>query len=152
MKKYCYRITMKLFPVYFTAMIIATILIFIFVPTVQAQTNEVALFKNNTVSTSENFTAFGGTTTSTTLLVNKKVDEAKPEMTFFPNPTNQFVQITSISTINNIIVYNDANQVVEDIIIDLPNAQVDFSTSCPGVYYIRVDYVGGSYLKRIILE
>jgi hypothetical protein len=149
MRKYCYQATMKILPAYFVVLAVGIVLAFVFMPKAHAQTNSISLYERNEEINSN---VFPVATSSTILLMDKIVDDEKDELTLSLNPAHDHVNISVTKEITNIVVYDLSNNVVEDVIIDIPTKQIDFSSSCPGVYYIRVDYKGGSHLKRMVIQ
>lgn len=153
MRKYCYKITMKIFPVYFTALVIAIVIFALFFGTqnMHAQTNEMAIYENPQ-SGSANLNAFSLVATSTSAFVDIIPDEKNDEMKFSFNSVNDIMQISVNKEVTNMVVYDLANNVVEDVLIDIRTKEINFSASCPGIYYVRVDYKGGSHLRRMVVQ
>lgn len=149
MRKYCYKITMKIFPVYFTALLIAIVIFAVFFGAhkAHAQKNEVALYEISK-SGSTNLNTFTGTTLFTDIIV----DETKEQVEFSLDPAHHLIKISSDQEVTNMVVYDRSNNVVEDVVIDVTTKEIDFSNSCPGIYYVRVDYIGGSHLKRMVVQ
>lgn len=149
MRKYCYKITMRIFPVYFTALLIAIVIFALFfgAQKTHAQTNEVALYENPQ-SGSANLNTFTGTTLFTDIIVDETIEQVE----FSWNPAHNLVKISSDKEVTNMVVYDLSNNVVDDVVIDITSKQADFSNSCPGIYYVRVDYKGGSHLKRMVVQ
>ncbi len=151
MRKYCYKLTMKIFQVYFTALVIAIVIFTLFFGAhkAHAQTNEVALYEN---SKPVNLNAFSIAATSTNLFTDIIVDDETNEMTFSFNSMNDLVNISVNNEITSMVVFDLSNNVVDDVVIDITTKQIDFSASCPGIYYVRVDYKGGSHLRRMVVQ
>jgi hypothetical protein len=151
MKKQGYQLIMHVLPAYLIVLPITVVLAFILIPKAHAQTNVVTMIENSSIR-SANFDIATKTATNTTLYADKIVDDEIDEMTLSLNPSHDHVYIGLSKKITNIVVYDLANNEVEDVVIDIPSQQIDFSSSCPGIYYIRVDYYGGSSLRRMVVQ
>lgn len=149
MRKYCYQITMNMLPAYFIVLAVTVVLSFAFMPKAHGQTNEISLYETSRVNSTN---LIPDINTDNTLLIDKIVDDETTKLEYNLDLTNDLVKVSSNKEITNMVVYDIYNRIVEDVIIDITDQKVDFSASCPGVYYIRVDYAGGCQLKRIKIQ
>ncbi len=65
-------------------------------------------------------------------------DNAVPEITVFPNPTNDILNITSSETISEIEIVNMNGQVVRRIEVNGDNAVCNVEDLRSGVYVVRI--------------
>jgi hypothetical protein len=70
----------------------------------------------------------------------------------FPNPANNFVNITSTFTIENVRVYNFAGQVVLSETLSSTEYRVNTAEFQSGVYLFQIDTEEGRITKRIVIE
>jgi hypothetical protein len=150
MRKSLYQITMKIFPVYFTALIIAIVIFAVFfgAQKVQAQTNKVDFNSMIAVVPLHGINEVQTSSHDEKIIV---LDETRAKVEVFSNLQEQTIRINVNRTINTIFIFDNNNQLMEDMPVDYTSGQVDISGLCPGVYYIRIDYAGGSYLKRFVV-
>ncbi|RDK88672.1 T9SS type A sorting domain-containing protein [Marinirhabdus gelatinilytica] len=68
----------------------------------------------------------------------------------FPNPTNNIVNIQSLSTIKNIEVYDVQGRKIQAVEATQQNTQVDISALRTGVYFFSIKTEKGSTVKKIV--
>jgi hypothetical protein len=151
MRKHLYQITMKIFPVYFTAIVIAVVIFALFftVPKVHAQTNHTHFHSVLASVPLNNFQSDQATINEDKIIIP---DDAPTKIEIVNHNHDQYVEVYVNRNITNIIIFDDHNQVMEDIYINKENHQVDTSSLCPGIYYIRVDYTNGSSLRPLVIQ
>jgi hypothetical protein len=146
MRKSCSQITLNMPLAYFIALTVTIVFSSVSVSKANAQTNGISLYETSRV---HNANTLPVTTMGKDLLMDKIMEEGNKEMEFNIDFTYDLVRISFNKKIINIVVYDLDNRVVEDVTFDINQKKIDFSASCPGVYYIRVDYQEGCQLKRI---
>ncbi|WP_299664712.1 T9SS type A sorting domain-containing protein [uncultured Polaribacter sp.] len=95
---------------------------------------------------------YDATTDLTTVTSNAPLsvkDFATLDFELFPNPSSNFLQITSKTTISNVKIYNSLGKMVSDT----KEAKVDISGLSRGFYIVKVkDNVGNLGLRKLIKE
>ncbi|WP_296385964.1 ELWxxDGT repeat protein [Winogradskyella sp.] len=70
-------------------------------------------------------------------------------ISIFPNPTSNYFEIESTSTIDNIEIYSLKGQSIKSF---EPQNQYDISEFSIGVYFVKIQSKNGEVIKRIIKE
>ncbi|MCL6294871.1 T9SS type A sorting domain-containing protein [Jejuia spongiicola] len=83
-----------------------------------------------------------------TLLSNEKFNVNSSNYSVFPNPTQDFLNITSNSQITKLEVYNSLGQIV---LLELNKASINVSSLNTGLYFIKIeDILGNSETKKVV--
>lgn len=75
---------------------------------------------------------------------------ANIDFTYFPNPSNGVVNITSQTAITALKVYNIQGQLLHSATIDATEAKVDLSRFANGTYFFKVDFEGKDVNFKIV--
>jgi len=89
---------------------------------------------------------------ATVYLVNENSlsvnNELLPQISIYPNPTNDFIKITNLNTETKITVFNSLGQKVKETTIQ-NNENINVSKLSKGVYYIKIDNKKGvKFIKK----
>jgi len=79
-------------------------------------------------------------------------DNLASQVRIFPNPAVDFIYIQSGVTINNVLIYNFAGQVVANEKVSANEYKVNVSNFNPGVYVFQIDTDQGRITHRVIVE
>jgi agmatine deiminase len=79
-------------------------------------------------------------------------NERLSDVSVFPNPANDFVNIYSKTKIDRILILNTSGQVVEDIPVDLNNFNINVSNYESGVYFIKIVTLENIISKKILVN
>ncbi|RDK88704.1 T9SS type A sorting domain-containing protein [Marinirhabdus gelatinilytica] len=74
------------------------------------------------------------------------------DVSIFPNPAKDVLNISTISKIENVTFVNTLGQEVKNISVSENNSKVDVSTLVSGLYFVKVTTMDGSVVKRIVKE
>ena len=75
---------------------------------------------------------------------------ANIDFTYYPNPSNGVVNITSQTTISAFKVYNIQGQLLHSTDVDSTDAKVDLSKFSNGTYFFKVDFEGKEVNFKIV--
>jgi hypothetical protein len=98
--------------------------------------------------------AFYGQTEEYTLDVNTLSNTSfnSTDFTFYPNPVNDILSISTASTVDNIKVYNMLGQMVVETAPKVSNPQVDMNELQSGVYLVTLEVEGSLQTFRVIKQ
>jgi hypothetical protein len=98
--------------------------------------------------------AFYGQTEEYTLDVNTLSNTSfnSTDFTFYPNPVNDILSISTASTVDNIKVYNMLGQMVVETAPKVSNPQVDMKELQSGVYLVTLKVGGSLQTFRVIKQ
>jgi len=74
------------------------------------------------------------------------------DFTFYPNPVNDILSISTASTVDNIKVYNMLGQMVVETAPKVSNPQVDMNELQSGVYLVTLEVEGSLQTFRVIKQ
>ena len=82
------------------------------------------------------------------------LNEASKEsnISVFPNPSDGYITISSIETINSFEVCSSLGQIIDIKQIDVKNEIIHFEIYSPGVYFIKVTTNESTTIKKIIIN
>jgi hypothetical protein len=98
--------------------------------------------------------AFYGQTEEYTLDVNTLSNTSfnSTDFTYYPNPVNDILSISTASTVDNIKVYNMLGQMVVETAPKVSNPQVDMKELQSGVYLVTLEVEGSLQTFRVIKQ
>jgi len=76
----------------------------------------------------------------------------RPEVTIYPNPATDIVNVKSGMPINSVTVYNYAGQLIVNEDVNAMIYHLNTSQYLPGIYFFRIETGEGSISKRIIIQ
>jgi hypothetical protein len=74
------------------------------------------------------------------------------DFTFYPNPVNDILSISTASTVDNLKVYNMLGQMVVETAPKVSNPQVDMNELQSGVYLVTLEVEGSLQTFRVIKQ
>jgi hypothetical protein len=74
------------------------------------------------------------------------------DFTYYPNPVNDILSISTVSTVDNIKVYNMLGQMVVETAPKVSNPQVDMNELQSGVYLVTLEVEGSLQTFRVIKQ
>jgi hypothetical protein len=89
-------------------------------------------------------------TVSVGTLSNSAFDST--DFTYYPNPVNDILSISTASTVDNIKVYNMLGQMVVETAPKVSNPQVDMNELQSGVYLVTLEVEGSLQTFRVIKQ
>ena len=89
-------------------------------------------------------------TVSVGTLSNTRFDST--DFTYYPNPVNDILSISTASTVDNIKVYNMLGQMVVETAPKVSNPQVDMNELQSGVYLVTLEVEGSLQTFRVIKQ
>jgi hypothetical protein len=89
-------------------------------------------------------------TVSVGTLSNTSFDST--DFTYYPNPVNDILSISTASTVDNIKVYNMLGQMVVETAPKVSNPQVDMNELQSGVYLVTLEVEGSLQTFRVIKQ
>lgn len=98
----------------------------------------------DTFGQAEDYTVSVGT------LSNTSFDST--DFTYYPNPVNDILSISTASTVDNIKVYNMLGQMVVETAPKVSNPQVDMNELQSGVYLVTLEVEGSLQTFRVIKQ
>ena len=98
----------------------------------------------DTFGQAEDYTVSVGT------LSNTRFDST--DFTYYPNPVNDILSISTASTVDNIKVYNMLGQMVVETAPKVSNPQVDMNELQSGVYLVTLEVEGSLQTFRVIKQ
>ncbi len=75
---------------------------------------------------------------------------ANIDFTYYPNPSNGIVNITSKTPISSLMVYNIQGQLLYSNTVDSTDAKVNISQFASGTYFFKVDFEGKEVNFKIL--
>jgi hypothetical protein len=89
----------------------------------------------------------------------RSVNINNPKLSVYPNPTNGIFQVSFDGTLSDNIKIEVINNLGQDIYLEtvdkstgILNKQLDLRTSCPGIYYLKIQAGADQWIERIVKE
>lgn len=102
-------------------------------------------------SSNGNYTIAYNYTDMTTSIADNIVTEMQDVMVY-PNPANDFIEISSEGTISELSILSDLGKEIEIFSVNDAKAQIDLSKLPVGMYLIKINSNDKVFLKKIIKE
>lgn len=77
-------------------------------------------------------------------------DNSSENFSFYPNPTNDILNLQSAENIENVIIYDLLGQQIIEARINSTDSQLDISTLCSGNYIMKVEINGEIKAHKLI--
>ena len=74
------------------------------------------------------------------------------EISIYPNPARDFVNISGNDLINSVKVYNCLGMMVEEIEVNANEAEINTSDYNTGIYFFNVQSENGNLVKKVVIR
>ncbi len=129
------------------------------VPTIEISTNATinpasGVSQNFTIPIEYTVTAENGDEQIWTVTVteNTGILKVNNNINIYPSPANNFVNIKAKNTISNIRIYNYLGQQVIQANKNDNIAKIDVSSLNSGVYFLKIETKGGTFVRKLIIQ